>query len=815
MVKQLPKQAEIVIIGGGIIGTSVAYHLTKLGRSDVVLLERKQLTCGTTWHAAGLVGQLRATKNLTQLSQYTAKLYETLAQETGLETGFKQRGSISLATTKERMEELRRLASMARCFNVEVEEISCDDVSRMWPLMDLSDVVGAIFLPKDGQTNATDTTQALARGARNRGAQIFENTLVSSLLVENDKCVGVKTDNGSIRANYVVNCAGMWGRQLGNDCGANIPLHAAEHYYLVTEPIAGMNENLPVVRDQDRYAYFKEETGKLLLGFFEPNAAPWGMEGIPDEFCFDDLPPDWDRMVPYIELAMKRMPILQDTGIQLLFNGPESFTPDDRYLLGPVPGLSGLFVAAGFNSVGIQSAGGAGKVLADWIVNGHAPMDVWEVDVNRILPFQNNSKYLHDRTTEVLGALYDMHWPFRQMETARGVRKSPLHDRLVQAGACFGESAGWERANWYAPEGVNAEYEYTYGRQNWFEHSAAEHAAVREGVGIFDQTSFSKFLIQGPDAARVLNTICANNVDVAVGKAVYTQWLNSRGTIEADLTVTRLAPAKFLVITAGLTHTQVAAWFEANTPGEAFVTLTDVTSGTSTINIQGPLSRALLTKASGANLSNEAFPFATMQKIEIGYAKVDALRLTYVGELGWELYIPSDFVQGVYDTIVEIGDEFGLKHCGYHALQSLRIEKGYREYGHDVGSDDTPLNAGLGFACDFGKQGGFIGKEALLAQKDSGIDRRLVQFLMEDPDVLLYHDEPIYRDGIMIGSTTSAMYGHTLGGSVALGYVKHSENITADFINSGNYEIEVAGKLYSAKASLRPMYDPKSERVRK
>ncbi len=815
MVKQLPKQAEIVVIGGGIIGTSVAYHLTKLGRSDVVLLERKQLTSGTTWHAAGLVGQLRATKNLTQLSQYTAKLYETLAQETGLETGFKQRGSISLATTKERMEELNRLASMARCFGVEVEEISCDDVSRMWPLMDLSDVVGAIYLPKDGQTNATDTTQALARGARNGGAQIFENTLVSSLLVENGKCVGVKTDSGSIKANYVVNCAGMWGRQLGNDCGANIPLHAAEHYYLVTEPISAMHENLPVVRDQDRYAYFKEETGKLLLGFFEPNAAPWGMEGIPHEFCFDDLPADWDRMLPYIELAMKRMPILEETGIQLLFNGPESFTPDDRYLLGPVPNVSGLFVAAGFNSVGIQSAGGAGKVLSDWIVNGHAPMDLWEVDVNRILPFQNNSKYLHDRTTEVLGALYDMHWPFKQMETARGVRKSPLHDRLVQAGACFGEAAGWERANWYAPEGVKAEYEYTYGRQNWFEHSAAEHAAVREGVGIFDQTSFSKFLIQGPDSATVLNTICANNVDVSVGKAVYTQWLNPRGTIEADLTVTRLAPAKFLVITAGVTHTQVEAWFEKNTPNDAFVTLTDVTSGTSTINIQGPLSRALLTKASGADLSNEAFPFATMKKIEIGYAKVDALRLTYVGELGWELYVPSDFAQGVYDTIVEIGEEFGLKHCGYHALQSLRMEKGYREYGHDVGSDDTPLNAGLGFACDFEKQGGFIGKEALLAQKDSGIDRRLVQFLMEDPDVLLVHDEPIYRDGIMLGSTTSAMYGHTLGGSVALGYVQHSENFTADFINSGTYEIEVAGKLYPARASLRPMYDPKSERVRK
>lgn len=814
MQKQLPKEARVVIIGGGIIGTSVAYHLTKLGWSDVVLLERKQLTCGTTWHAAGLVGQLRATRNLTQLAKYTSDLYATLSKETGMETGFKQCGSVSLATTKERMEELKRQASMARCFGVEVEEVGPEELSSMWPLMDLSDVIGAVYLPKDGQTNPTDTTQALAKGARLGGAQLFENVNVKKVLTNNGRVTGVETDQGEIKAEYVVNCAGMWARELGNACGANLPLHAAEHYYLVTESIEGLQSDLPVVRDQDRYAYFKEDAGKLLLGFFEPNAAPWGMEGIPEHFCFDDLPPDWDRMLPYIENAMRRVPIMADTGIQLLFNGPESFTPDDRYLLGETPEINHLFVAAGFNSVGIQSAGGAGKVLAEWVVNGHAPMDLWDIDINRLHPFQNNSKYLHDRTTEVLGALYDMHWPFRQMETARNVRKSVLHDRLLEGGACFGEVAGWERANWYATKGMSAEYEYSYGRQNWFDCNAAEHIAVREGVGVFDQSSFSKFLVQGRDAEYVLNRICANNISVPIGKAVYTQWLNSRGTIEADLTVTRTGKNEYLIVTAGATHTHVETWFKRNTPDDAFVTITDVTAGLATINVQGPRSRELLSKLTTADMSNEAFPFATMQRIEIGYAKVDALRITYMGELGWELYVPTDFAQGVYDTIVEEGKSFGLKHCGYHALQSLRMEKAYREYGHDLGSDDTPLHAGLGFACDFEKEGGFIGKEALLLQKDEGVKRRLVQFLMEDPEVLLYHDEPIYRNGEAAGYTTSAMYGHALGGSVALGYIEHDEKITADFVNSGSYEIEVAGRRYSARASLRPMYDPNNERVK-
>lgn len=814
MSKPLPEKANIVIVGGGVVGVSLAYHLSKLSCTEVILLERKQLTCGTTWHAAGLVGQLRATQNLTRLAKYTSSLYASLAEETGLETGFRQHGSISLATTPGRMEELKRQATMARCFGVEVEAISLSDMQSAWPMMDFSDVLGGVFLPKDGQTNPTDTTMALAKGARMGGVTIRENVEVKRILTESDRVIGVETGQGVIKADRVVNCGGMWARALSKACGAVLPLHAAEHYYLVTEPIDGLESGLPVVRDQDRFAYFKEDAGRILLGFFEPDAVPWGMDGISPEFAFDELPPDWDRMLPYIENAMKRMPAMQDAPIRLLFNGPESFTPDDSYYLGESPEVSGLFVAAGFNSVGIQSAGGAGKVLADWVVNGHAPMDLWDVDINRALSFQNNSNYLHDRTTEVLGALYDMHWPFKQMKTARHVRKSPLHDRLLAHGACFGEVAGWERANWYALEGMEAKYEYSYGKQNWFECSALEHQAIRENVAILDQTSFSKFLVQGRDVVLTLNRICANNVDVPVGKSVYTQWCNERGTIEADLTVTRQGENEYLVVTAGFTHTHVLAWMKRNTPDDAFVTFTDVTAGLSTINIQGPRSRNFLSQVTTADMSNEAFPFATMQEIEIGYAQVQALRISYVGELGWELYVPSDFSQHVYDVLVEKGEAFELRHCGYHALQSCRMEKAYREFGHDLGSDDTPLNAGLGFACDFDKEGGFIGREALLEQKEGGIKRRLVQILVEDPDIMLYHDEPIFRNGEAVGSTTSSMYGHTLGAAVALGYISGDEPVSPEYLDAGQYEVEVAGERYPVKASLRPLYDPKSERVR-
>ena len=814
MSKSLPSHAQVVIVGGGIIGCSVAYHLTTLGWQDVILLERRQLTCGTTWHAAGLVAQLRASENMTRLARYSQELYKTLEAETGQATGFHQCGAITVASNSARWEEIRRQASMASCFGVETHELSPEQAQEMWPLMQVDDIVGAFHFPQDARTNPTDTTQALAKGARMGGATILENIKVTDILTENGKAVGVETEQGTIKADIVVNCGGMWARELGKKAGSRVPLHAAEHYYMITESLEGMHSDLPVLRDMDNHAYYREETGKLLLGLFEPDAVPWGQDGIPEHFFFDDLPADMERVYPYLEKAMKRIPALEHTGIQLLFNGPESFTPDDRYWLGECPETNNLFVAAGFNSVGIQSAGGAGKMLADWIVKGRQPIDLWDVSTTRMMPFQNSSQYLYDRTKESLGLLYEMHWPFRQYNTARGARKSILHDKLLAQGACFGELAGWERANWYAPEGEKAEYQYSFERQNWFNWQAEEHRAVREGVGLFDQSSFSKFMVQGRDAETALNRICANNVAVPVGKSVYTQWLNETGTIEADLTVTRVEADGFLIVTAPATHTHVHTWLKRNIAVDEHVVINDVTSGLMCINIQGPKSRELLNRVSDHDLSSEAFPFATLQEMEIGYATVKALRLTYMGELGWELYIPTEFAPHVYDLLVEKGQELGLKHCGYHTLQSLRMEKAYREFGHDLGADDTPIEAGLSFACDFNKSGGFIGKEALLKQKEHGVNKRLVQFLLEDPEPMMYHNEPIYRDGEMVGYTTSAMYGHTLGASVAMGFVNNKAGVNADYINSGSYAVEIAGKRYAAKASLRPLYDPKSERVK-
>jgi glycine cleavage system T protein len=794
-----------------VAGCSVAYHLAKAGITDVVLLERKQLTSGTTWHAAGLIGQLRATKNLTELAKYTAELYAGLEAETGQATGFKQNGSISLATTDERLEEWRRGASMARVFGLDVAEISPAEAQALHPLINVDDVVGAVFLPKDGQINPADVTQALAKGARMAGVGVFENIKVTAITKKDGRVTGVRTDQGDIDCDVVVNCAGMWGLEVGAMAGVDIPLHACEHFYVVTEPIDGAATTLPVLRDQDNYAYYKEDAGKILLGAFEPVAKPWGMDGISDDFCFDELPPDIDHFSPVLERAIKRMPALETAGIRTWFCGPESFTPDDRYHLGEAPNLKGFFIACGFNSIGIQSAGGVGRVMADWIKDGHPPMDLWDVDIRRNMGFQTNRKYLHDRVSEGLGLLYAEHWPFRQFESARGVRKSPLHDRLEKAGACFGEVSGWERANWFAPDGVTPQYEYSYGRQNWFDYSAAEHNAVRDNVGLFDLTSFAKFLVQGPDAMASLNRICANNVDVAPGRTVYTQWLNERGGIEADLTVTRIAADEYFVVTACATQIRDFHWLKDHIGADARAYVTDVTSAHAVLAIMGPQSRALLSGVVDADLSTEAFPFGASRDIDIGYARVRATRLSYVGELGWELYIPTDMAQHVYDVIVQAGAAFDLKHAGYHALNSLRIEKAYRHWGHDIADEDTPLEAGLGFAVAWDKPGGFIGRDALLRQRDEGVRKRLLQFLLADPSKLLYHNEPIWRDGAIAGYITSGMYGHTLGGAVGLGYVNGEPG---DDPVSGTFEIEVAGNRVPATASLRPLYDPTNARLR-
>ncbi len=811
----LPSHAQVVIIGGGIIGCSVAYHLCKLGLSDVVLLERKSLTSGTTWHAAGLVGQLRATQNLTRLAQYTTTLLQELEAETGQATGFKQTGSLAVANNAERFEELKRGASMAKCFGLEVEVITPREAADLWPLMNVSDLVGAVYLPGDGQTNPTDTTQAYAKGAKMRGAQIFENVKATGIHQKDGRVSGVATEHGDIQSEYVVNCAGMWARQIGRLAGVSIPLHAAEHFYVVTEPIAGLASGLPTLRDPGSATYFKEEVGCVLAGFFELQAKPWGRggEAIPEDFAFGTFGEDWDHLEGVFNKAMHRLPALETAGIKLFLNGPESFTPDDRYHLGEAPELKNFYVAAGFNSIGIQSSGGAGKVLAEWIAHGHPPVDLWDVDIRRNRPFQNNRRYLEKRVSETLGLLYDMHWPFRQYATSRNVRLSPLHDRLVAQGACFGEVAGWERANWFAPPGVEPTYQYSYGKQNWFAYSAAEHRAVRENVGLFDQTSFSKFLLQGKDALSVLNRLCGNQIDVVPGKVVYTQMLNERGGVEADVTITRVAPDCFYIVDAAATQTKTFSYIQSHIAADEYAFLTDVTSAYAVLGVMGPNARRLLSSLTDTDLSNPAFPFASSQEIDFADARLRAIRITYVGELGWELHIPTEFALSVYDAIMQAGKAVSLQHCGYHALNSLRMEKGYRHWGHDVADEDTPFEAGLGFAVRLNKDA-FLGREVLLKQHHNGVKKRLVQFALEDPEALLYHNEPIWRDNEIVGFITSGMFGHTLGAAIGLGYVNHADGVTLEYIQSGHYEIEVAGRRIPARASLRPFYDPENKRIK-
>ena len=813
MSDRLPGEARVVIVGGGVIGCSVAYHLTLAGCTDVVLLERKSLTSGTTWHAAGLIGQLRATLNMTRLAQYTAEVLRSLEDETGQATGYKQNGALLVAATGERFTELRRNASMGRCFGLDVRVLTPGEALELWPLLNADDLVGAVFIPGEGQSSPVDTTLAYARGARMRGARIFENTKVTGILRKDGRVAGVATEAGDIGAEFVVNCGGMWGREIGRMAGVNVPLHAAEHFYVVTEPVDGLSPDTPSLREQDAGVYVKEDAGRLLVGAFEKEAKPWGMDGIPDDFEFGQLPDDWDHFEPILESALHRIPVLAETGIRTFFCGPESFTPDDRYLLGEAPELRNFFVACGFNSVGIGSSGGAGRVLAEWIVNGYPGMDLWEVDLRRMQPFQGNPRYLRERVAEGLGLLYDMHWPFRQFVTGRGIRKSPLHDRLAARRACFGEVAGWERPNWYAPEGVEPRYEYSWGRQNWFAYSADEHRAVRERVGLIDQSSFAKFLVSGADAEAALNHVCANDVAVAPGRVVYTQWLNDRGGIEADLTVTRMADDRFLVVSGVETQTRDLDWLHRRIPDGSRVAVTDVTSAYAVISLMGPSARDLLSRLTSADLGNDAFPFAASREIDIAHATARATRITYVGELGWELYVPAEFAPGVYDEIAAHGEDFGLRPVGFHALNSLRMEKGYRHWGHDISDEDTPLEAGLGFAVALEKNADFIGRDAVLRQREAGVNKRLVLFALEDAEGLLYHYEPIHRDGEIVGYLTSGMFGHTLGAAVGMGYVRNEAGVTREWIEAGRYAIEIAGEILPARASLRPFYDPARKRI--
>ncbi|PWJ14429.1 GcvT family protein [Jannaschia seohaensis] len=811
----LPTESRAVVIGGGVAGCSVAYHLAERGW-DVVLLERKQLTCGTTWHAAGLIGQLRPNANMTRLARYSAELYRGLSDETGIGTGMKTTGSLTVALTADRLTEIRRQASLARAFGVAAQEVTAEDVRRLYPHIETADVHGAVHLPDDGQCDPAGVAMALAKGARARGAQIVEGVTVTDVTTEAGRVTGVAwargEETGTIATRHVVNCGGMWGRALAARSGVTLPLHACEHFYLVTEPIPGFvpegQRTLPVLRIPDEYAYYKEDAGKLLLGAFEPVAKPWATEhpgGIPPEFCFDELPYDFDHFEPILELAAARMPLLAEAGIHTFFNGPESFTPDDRYYLGAAPELEGYWVAAGFNSIGIVSSGGAGMALARWMDEGQPPFDLWDVDIRRAQPFQRSTRFLKARVTETLGLLYADHWPFRQPETARGVRRTALHAHLEKRGAVFGETAGWERANWFARDGQARAYDYDWTRQNWFENRAAEHRAVREDAGLFDLSTFGKIRIEGRDACRFLNRVCAGQMDVAPGRIVYTQMLNERGGIECDLTVTRLSKTAYLAVVPAFTVRRDMAWLRRHI-GDDFVVVTDVTSGEAVIAVMGPRSREVLRAAGAADLSNETHPFGTAREIEIGLTLARAHRVSYVGELGWELYVPTDHAAHVLEAIMAIDASPAL--VGLHALDSLRLEKGFRHFGHDITDEDHVLEAGLGFAVKTDK-GDFIGRDAVLRRKEEGLGRRLVQFLLSDAAPVLHHDETILCNGAPVSILTSGSYGHTLGAAVGLGYVPEDGDVLANC-----YEIEIAGERVPATASLKPLYDPTGARMR-
>ncbi|WP_170517052.1 GcvT family protein [Ruegeria atlantica] len=813
----LPSKAKVVIIGGGVIGCSVAYHLTKKGWNDVVLLERKQLTSGTTWHAAGLIAQLRATANMTKLAKYSQELYGSLEEETGVATGFKRCGSITVALTEERKEEIYRQAAMARAFGVEVEEISNERVQELYPHINLEGVTGAVYLPLDGQGDPANIALALAKGARQRGAVVKERVKVADIVKQGRKVTGVDwvADDGSasghIECDMVVNCAGMWGHEVGRMAGVNVPLHACEHFYIVTENIDGLTQ-LPVLRVPDEYAYYKEDAGKILLGAFEPESKPWAMDGIPETFEFDQLQEDFDHFEPILEKAVERMPMLAEAGIHTFFNGPESFTPDDAYHLGLAPEMDNVWVAAGFNSIGIQSAGGAGMALSEWMDSGEKPFDLGDVDISRMQPFQGNKQYLFERSKETLGLLYADHFPYRQKASARGVRRTPFHHHLLEQGAVMGELAGWERANWFANEGQEREYHYSWKRQNWFENSAAEHHAVRENVGMYDMSSFGKIRVEGPDAEKFMNYVGGGDYSVPNGKIVYTQFLNRTGGIEADVTVTRLTETAYLVVTPAATRLADQTWMMRHA-GNFNVVITDVTAGEGVLAVMGPNARALLEKVSPSDFSNAINPFGTAQEVEIGMGLARAHRVTYVGELGWEIYVSSDMAGHVFETLHEAGQDMGLKLCGMHMMDSCRIEKGFRHFGHDITCEDHVVDAGLGFAVKVDKGSDFIGREAVIARKESGPKNRLVQFKLTDAEPLLFHNEPIIRDGEYVGYLSSGNYGHTLGGAIGLGYVPCEGEKAADVLAS-TYEIDVCGVKVKAEASLKPMYDPKSERVK-
>ena len=820
MSKVIPSQASAVVIGGGVSGASVAYHLAKQGWQDVVLLERQQFSCGTTWHAAGLIGTMRANESHARLCEYSMALLDELEKETEQATGFRQVGSLSIAHSEARFEELKRVASMNNAFGVtRVDIITPEEIKALHPFVKTDDLLGGSWVEHDGFASPIDVTMAFIKGARLHGAKCLEGVKVTEIVKENGKITGVKTDAGDIKADFVAVCGGMWSRDLGKSIGVNIPLYACEHYYALTEKQDDIPPTLPVLRDHDKCAYYKEDAGSLLVGGFEKKAIAYDISKLPQDFSFDEIEGHVEeQLLPVLEDAMERVPFLQNVGWRKFFCGPESFTPDDQFHIGESPEVKNLYIGAGLNSVGIQSSGGLGKALAEWMDKGHAPMDLWGNDIRRMHPVQNTTAYLKQRVTETLGLLYDHHYPFRQFATSRNVRHSPIHEKLVEHNACFGEVSGWERANWFAPEGVKPEYEYSFGKQNWFEYSAAEHRAFRENVAMFDQSSFSKYLVQGKQACAALQRISSANVDVPVGKMVYTHWLNDRGGIEADLTVNRIDENKYIVVSAAAVTHKDLDWLNRNIDPDSHCFVTDVSNAWAVLGIMGPNSRSMLSSFINEDFSTEAFPFGTFKPVEIGCAVGYAFRVSFVGELGWELYVPVEQARHAFDVVMAAGESFDLKLAGLHCLDTGRLEKKFLHFGHDIADEDTPLEAGAGFVCDMNKSIPFIGHDAIAKQKEKGLpllNKRLVQFLLKDPDAMLYHHEPIIRDGQTVGYLTSGNYGHTLGGSVGLGYVKCKEGVSKDYIQSGNFEIEVGSERIPAEASLTAMYDPKAERLRR
>lgn len=812
--KTLPTQAEIVIIGGGIVGCSTAYHLAKMGKKDVILLEQAELTSGSTFHAAGLVGQLRSSSSITQLLKESVELYENIEQETGLSTGWKMNGGLRLACNKERMTEYKRAATTARSFGMEMHMITPQEAYELWPMMDVSDLVGAAFIPTDGQANPSDITFALAKGARQNGVRIFEKTTVKKINLNKDEIDSVETDQGTIKCDIIINCAGQWAKKVGQMAGVTVPVQSVQHQYAVTEAIEGVTKAFPTLRDPDRLIYFKEEVGGLVMGGYEQNPISWADDGIPEGFNFTLLNSNWDQFEPLMEQALIRVPAMEQAGIRQLINGPEAFTPDGTFILGEAPNVKNFFVGAGFNAFGIASAGGAGKALAEWVIHGEATRDLWSVDIRRFAQLHEDQEWVKSRTLELYGKHYTIGWPHEEHESGRPFLKSPLYPQLKKEHACFGSKLGWERPNWFANDNKGAKDEYSFGRQNWFENVGLEHSQTRESAALFDQSSFAKFKIKGKDAEKALSWVCANDVTKGPGSLTYTQMLNNRGGIECDLTVARLTDDEFYIVTGTGFRTHDFAWIKQNMPQGLQVNFEDVTEKKATLALMGPRARDILQSITDDDVSHSALPFAKTKKIKIDGVSVQALRVTFVGELGWELHMPRSGASKVFKAIKEAGKKYNIVNAGYRAIETLRLEKGYRVWGSDITPSDNPFEAGLGWAVKLKKDIDFKGREAAEKINQSSLSKKMACFTVDDPHIILLGRETIYRNGERVGWLTSGGWGYTVNSNIGYGYVRNPDGVTTNFLKEGVYELEVATERVSANIHFAPLYDPKMEKIK-